>query len=204
VTRRGPRTRIDELCSWPIVTRSQLFHAVFWAGSVEARIAAQRGFLDPRTDPHIVHVPRLPTDPDQRLALENILVEGGTAPWMPGTWTDRPWITMTTRGASVTPPGLRDRAALEPRLLRVTEATRVANAGAEHAPGARWRLRVDGVDGDGNEIDIRLAGRWVSLCWLGYLGGWTDPSRNELPPVSAEPLNSDWRPGSFGSRFYGG
>lgn len=89
-------------------------------------------------------------------------------------------------------------------MLRITESTRIANARAEHAPGARWRLRVAGVDDDGNEINIWIAGRWVSLCWLGYLGGWKDPSRSGLPPVSAEPLNSDWIPGALGSRFYGG
>lgn len=184
--------------------RSWLYHAIFWPGSLEARVAARHGPLDPRTDPHIVHVPHLPTDPDARLALERILVEGGTAPWMPGSWADRPWIDLTTRKATVTLPGLRDQTDLEPRLLRITETTRIANARAEHAPGARWRLRVAGVDDDGNEINIRLAGRWVSLCWLGYLGGWKDPSRNELPPVSAEPLDSDWIPDTLGSRFYGG
>jgi hypothetical protein len=123
---------------------------------------------------------------------------------MPGSWADRPRVDLTTRRAIVTSPGLRDQTALQPNLLTITEATRVANPRAEHAPGARWRLRATGVDNDGNEIDIRLAGRWVSLCWLGHLGGWTDPSSYDLPPVSAEPLNSDWIPGALSSRLYGG
>lgn len=127
--------------------------------------------VGPVSRPPSLAGPRLPERADEQLGLEPAFVEGA-APWMPPQWAGRQTIECYDTRAVINPTGFEGRDVTVPltdlRVIRSHAKSRLVRG--RHAT-AQWVL-----DLTGESQQVTITGPWLTLAWLGYLGGWPEPS----------------------------
>ena len=94
----------------------------------------------------------------------------GDVPWLPRPLLGPQPLVLAVDGAwRVVGHGPR-RVRVPVEDLVVVAATCRSRSTRRRHPTAPWRLRVRDADGV-----VELRGTWLSLAWLGHLGGWPEP-----------------------------
>jgi hypothetical protein len=166
-------SRVESIVEWQIDAtpiRVRIVAAVQFIAFGAMDLMAGTGAVSDR--PAGLRSPRLPRQGEEVLDLEPASI-AGTAPWMPPEWAGPQQLQCYVSGATINPTGIEGRAVNVPlEGLQVT-ACRPKNrfTRGRHAT-ARWALVVTG-----DAQQLTLIGPWLTLAWLGHLGGWAEPPR---------------------------
>jgi|GEM_PF-4797023 len=91
---------------------------------------------------------------------------------MPPEWAGPQEIVLTGEAATLTPHALHPG----PRILPLQELKLIDAHGPERSwfpkcATAEWELALANDD-----VAVWISGPWLTLAWLGMLGGWPEPS----------------------------
>ena len=112
----------------------------------------------------------VPADPDAFADLGRLRLSG-TAPWLPAG--NRHLVRATSRDAWLgAGRGQRPSVRVPLEDLRVTGARPLSRSRRPRHAAAPWELSLAGT-----RSELLLDGPWLSLAWLGRLGGWPEPAR---------------------------
>lgn len=114
--------------------------------------------------------PRLPVRTDQLIELAPPTITG-TAPWLQ-TWRWGDQRVVADRGHAwlESGPGARTRPLPLDELVVRSARCRSWYRRRPRRADAVWELDLVGPD-----TGVRITGPWLSLAWLGHLGGWPEP-----------------------------
>lgn len=164
---------VAEVVEWsvdPTPVRVRVAGVGQLVGSVFVELMSGAG-AGPVSRPPSLARPRLPGAADERLDLELAFLEG-TAPWMPPLWAGRQAIECFTTRAAINPTGFDGRDITVPLTgLRVIGCRAKSGFVRGRHATAQWVLDLTG---EGQQLTV--TGPWLTLAWLGHLGGWPEPS----------------------------
>ena len=165
--------RVAEIVEWsvdPTPVRVRAVGVGPLVGSFFTELVSGAG-AGPVARPPRLARPRLPRAADERLDLEFAFMEGN-APWMPPLWAGRQAIECFATRAAINPTGFDGRDITVPLSeLRVVGCRAKSRFVLGRHATAQWVLDLTG---EGQHLTV--AGPWLTLAWLGHLGGWPEPS----------------------------
>jgi hypothetical protein len=170
---KASTARVRDALEWsvdPAPVRVRVGGVGQFVGSMFLELLSGAG-AGPVARPASLTNPRVPEGADELLELEPAFLEGA-APWMPPLWAGRQAVRCFSTHAAINPTGFDGRDVTIPltgrRVIGCHAKKRLVRG--RHAT-AQWVLDLAG---EGQPFTV--TGPWLTLAWLGHLGGWPEPS----------------------------
>jgi len=162
-------TPVTDLVGWTVQRRPlELTSGAWLAWGVGLALGfATNGSVAPdrpSTQPHV------PADPTALIPFPDAIKIRGTAPWLPKPALGEQDISVSSTSAWLEPGWGHPEPEIPLEQLTILSSSCRDHYRRRRRPGARWTLEVGGED-----AHATITGSWLSLAWLGHLGGWPEP-----------------------------